>query len=181
MIIYHLIVMSVAAFAVVRGFRRGFARQLHSVIGMAFGIVSARLLSPALYDVIYGALPSVHGHVEERFVCDTISSTIVFTSVYLVFTTVTSFLSKVMQSDERTLVDNLGGAVYQFFKWMMFVSVAFNFLLALNPESELIKCAKSDDGNAVEEVMLLAPALLGGENVEDLSHRIQLEEAKKIS
>lgn len=181
MLIYHLIVMTVAALAVVLGFRKGFSTQLPSMIGMAFGIISARLLSPGLYDVIYGAFPSVHGQVEERYVCDTISSAIVFISVYLVFSTVTSFLGKVMKRDDRTIVDNLGGALYQFFKWMMFVSIGFNLLLALNSDSILLKCAKSDDGNAVEEVMLLSPALLGGEDVEDLQHRVQLEEAKHIS
>ncbi len=44
-----------------------------------------------------------------------------------------------------------------------------------------IALLRSDDGNAVGEVMLLAPSLLGGEDVEELFHRVQLEEAKKIS
>ena len=61
------------------------------------------------------------------------------------------------------------------------MSIAYNFLLALNPGSILLKSARSDDGNAVGEVMLLAPSLLGGEDVEELFHRVQLEEAKKIS
>lgn len=86
-----------------------------------------------------------------------------------------------MHRDDRTILDNLGGAVYSLFKYMMFLSMAYNFIVVLNPGTVLLKSAKSDDGNAIEEVMLLSPALLGGQDVMDLSHLIQLEDAKKIS
>lgn len=179
--LYHLIVLVVAAFAAIRGFRRGFARQTPSVIGMAFGIICTRILAPGLFGVIYGALPSIHGHVEEQFVCDTLSTGIVFGSIYLIFATITSFLGKVLARDDRTIIDNLAGALYSLFKYMLFVSIAYNFIASLQPDSILLKSAKSDDGNAVEEVMLLSPALLGGQDIEELTHLMQLEEAKKIS
>jgi len=131
--------------------------------------------------VIYGALPSIHGHVEQHFVCDTLSTGIVFISIYLVFSTITGFLGKVMWKEDRTILDNIGGSLYSLFKYMLFLSIAYNSLAALNPSSELLKSAKSDDGNTVEEVMLLSPAILGGQDIEELNHLIQLEEAKKIS
>jgi uncharacterized membrane protein required for colicin V production len=179
--LYHLIVLLAAAGGAVWGFRRGLARQTPSVIGMAFGIICTRILAPGLYGVLYGAFPSVHGEVCERFVYDTLSTTLVFCSVYMIFATVTGFLGKVLHRDDRTILDNLGGSLYGLFRCLLLVSIAYNFLLALNPGSILLKSARSDDGNAVGEVMLLAPSLLGGEDVEELFHRVQLEEAKKIS
>lgn len=179
--IYQLIVLIVAAAALIIGFRKGLARQTPAVIGVAFGIISGRLLAPGLNDVLYGAFPSVHGKVEQTFVYDTIASTLVFTGICLVFRVVTSFLGDVMKRDDRTILDNIAGAVYALFEYMLITSIVLNMGVALNRNSSLLRHVKSDDGNAIEEVMLLAPALLGGEDVVDLSHRIQLEEAKKIS
>lgn len=64
---------------------------------------------------------------------------------------------------------------------MLLVSMAYNLILGFDSGSVLLKSMKSDDGNIVEEVMLLAPAVLGCEGPDELAHRIQLEEAKKIS
>lgn len=180
-VFYHLTALLLAAFAAIRGFKLGLARQTPSIIGMAFGIICARILAPGLFSVVYGALPSVHGQVEQQFVCDTLSTGIVFISIYLVFTTVTGFLGKVMRKEGRTILDNIGGALYSIFKYMLFLSIIYNSLVALNFGSELKKTAASDDGNTAEEVMLLSPTILGGQDIEELIHLIQLEEAKKIS
>lgn len=178
---WHLIVLLLAACGAVYGFRRGLARQTPSLVAMAFGLISARLLAPALIDTLYGAFPSVHGHPEQNFVYDTLASTFVFCSIYLIFRVCTGFLGKVLDAGEKTILNNLGGALYGLFKYLLFTSIALNMLVALKLNDSLIRCARSDDGNAVEEVMLLGPALMGGEDVEDLAHRLQLEEAKKIS
>lgn len=178
---FHLIVVIVAAFSTIWGFRKGFGRQTPSVIGLAFGIISARLLASGLNDVLYGAFPSVHGHVEQRYLYDNLATGIVFFSIYIIFRTITGFLGKVFRSNETTILDNLSGALYALLKNMLFLSIILNIICGASPESELRRCARSDDGNVVQEVMLLGPALLGGEDIVDLSHRIQLEEAKKIS
>ena len=179
--VYHLIVLLVAAVSVIWGFRRGFARQIPSAIGIALGVVSARLLAPGLEDIMYGAFPSVHGKSEQQFVYDTISSAIVFTGVYLIFKTLTSFMAKVFGKSERTILDNIGGAVWGLFRNLLMLSIIFNLIVALDRESRLLRYVKSDDGNVVEETMLLAPSLLGGEDVMELAHKLQLEEARKIS
>jgi len=179
--IYHLIVLTVAAVAAFRGFRLGLGRQTPSLIGVAFGIVCARLLSGGMAEILYGAMPSARGCVEETFVYDTLANALVFVCIYAVFRTVTCFLSKVMHSKDSSILDNIGGALFGMFKYLLFLSIIFNVAVAINCKSELMKYMKSDDGNAVEEVMLLSPALLGGEDVEELAHKLQLEEAKKIS
>lgn len=180
-VIYHLIVLIVAAGSAIWGFRKGFTSQIPSLIGLAMGIVSARLLAPGLEGVLYGAFPSVHGKVEQIFVYNTISSALVFTAVYFIFKTLTFFLSRVFRSKDPSILNNIGGAIVGMFKYLLGVSIVFNLMVAMNRDSQLLRYVKSDDGNAVEEVMLLSPALLGGEDVMELSHKLQLEEAKKIS
>lgn len=178
---YALIILLIAAMAVVWGFRRGFARQTPAIIGVAFGIICARLLAPGLHDVLYGAFPTAHGRVEEKFVYDSVSGGLVFFAVYMIFATVTSFIGKVLQRDDRSILDNISGSLFALFKYMLFTSIILNVLLALNLNSPLLKSARSDDGNIITEVMLISPSVLGGEDVEELSHEVQLEEAKKIS
>lgn len=180
-VIYSIIVLIGAAIAGIWGFRKGFSWQVPSLIGLAFGIISARLLGPAVYNIVYGAFPSVHGKVEETFVYDIISHTLVFLAIYYIFKTLTWFLSRALRSEDPTILNNIGGSLLSMFKYLMAVSIFFNLIVALDSNSELMHHVKSDDGNAVEEVMLLSPALLGGEDVMELSHKLQLEEAKKIS
>lgn len=179
--IYPVIVLVVAAVAAVWGFRRGLTRQTPALIGMAFGIICTHLLTPGLNEVMQGAFTMVHGRPEEQFVYDTISSSIIFISIYLIFRTVTFFLANIFNSENSTILDNLGGALFALFKYMLFISIVFNLAVALKPNSSLLRTARSSDGNTVFEVMMLAPAVLGGEDIEDLFHKVQLEEAKKIS
>lgn len=180
-VLYSLIVLLGAALAAFWGFRKGFSRQVPSLIGLAFGIISARLFGPAMYDILYGAFPSAHSRIEENFVYDTTSRAFVFIAIYYIFKTITFFLSRAFKNDEPTILNNIGGSLLSMFKYLLAVSIFFNFLVAVNLDSALLKAVKSDDGNAVEEVLLLSPALFGGENILDLSHKLQLEEAKKIS
>lgn len=170
-----------AGVAAVWGFRRGLAGQTPAIIGTAFGIICTRLLAPGLDEVMCGAFTSVHGQPEEQFVYDTLSSTIIFFGIYLIFRMVTFFLANVFSRDDSTILDNLGGSLFALFKYMLFISLIFNLSVALYPQSSLLRTARSDDGNTVYEVMLLAPAVLGGENLDALFHKVQLEEAKKIS
>lgn len=179
--IYSLSTLLVAAWAIIRGFRKGLASRTHSAIGVAFGIVSARLLAPGLYSVLYDSFSSVHGEVEEQFVYDTLSTSIVFISVYAVFALVTSFLGKVLTRDDRTILDNIGGAIFSLFKYLLFLSIMLNMIISFKPDSELVKSGKSDDGNIVQQVLMISPSVLGGEDIMELCHKIQLKEAKKIS
>ncbi len=179
--LYPVIVLLLIAISAVWGFRRGLARQTPTVIGTAFGIICTHILTPGLNEVMQGAFTMVHGHPEEKFVYDTISSAIIFISIYLIFRTVTFFLANVFNMENSTILDNLGGALFALFKNMLILSIILNLIVALNIKSSLLRTARSSDGNTVFEVMMLSPAVLGGEDVEDLFHKVQLEEAKKIS
>ena len=79
--IYTLIVLVVGVLSVVRGFRRGIGRQTSSIVAIAFGLVSARLLAPGLQQMLYGAFDSLRGAAEEQFIYETRSASIVFVTV----------------------------------------------------------------------------------------------------
>lgn len=186
-----VLVLVVALVAVIWGFRRGMARQTPSLIGVAFGIICARLFAEPMQEVIYGAFPEAHGSVGEEFIYSTIARTLIFAGVFLIFATITGFLGRVLDDDENsTILNNIGGSIFSLFKYMLILSLCMNCAVAMQltrPAREpdrlpdLIEYMKSDDGNAVEEAMLLGPACVGGEDGEELAHRLQLAAARRIS
>lgn len=179
--IYTLVVLVVGALSVVWGFRRGLGRQTSSIVAISFGLVSARLLAPGLQQVLYGAFDSLRGAVEEQFIYETLSASIVFVTVYGVFRAIISFIDRVIGQGEKTLIGNLGGALFATFKHLVMLSVLLNLMVGIDIDSKLMKQAQADDGNVVREILLLFPSLTGGSDVEDLALKIQLREAKKIS
>ncbi len=181
MIVFHLVAISVVAVSVLLGFRKGLIRQLPSLIGLAFAIVATRIFLFPVAGVVGSIFTSVAGKCYENFFCTTIAAALIYFTVYTVFRRITSFLGRVFAKKKAGILDNIGGSLLMLFKWVMMLSLVYNLLMCWQRDSVLLKAMKSDDGNAVEEVMLVAPAVLGSESPEELRHRIQLDEARRIS
>lgn len=177
----HILVLLTAVISAVYGYKRGLARLTPRVIAVAFGIIAARILAPGLSPTLTGLFPSVDGTYRQWFVYDTVATSLIFCATYAVFRIVTGFIGKVFADKEHTILNNLGGAIFSMFEWLLFLSIAFNLLVASSSSSPLMRAVRGDDGNTLEETMLLSPAVLGGLDVLDLNHLIRLEEAKKIS
>lgn len=179
--IYHIIVLGVAAIAVMRGFRKGFTGQVSGILGFAFGTVCAHVFDEESEAFVRMLLPGIDGRIGSAFVYSVLSAVLVYVAVYLIFRIFTNILRSAMQVFYVGMLDSLLGSAFCLLKYMLAVSIVYNLILCVNPGSPLMKYANADDGNVVECVLLLAPGLLGCGSVEDLSHLIQLKEAKKIS
>lgn len=178
---YHIVVIAVAAVAVIKGFHSGFTGQISGVLGFAFGTVCTHVFSDEAEAVTRWLLPGFEGHVGAGFVYSVISAAMVYVVVYLLFKALTGVLRSAMQVFYVGMLDKLLGAAFCLAKYMLLLSIVYNLIVCVNPSSQLMKYATSDDGNVVECVMLLAPGLLGCHSIEDFSHLLQLREAKKIS
>lgn len=178
---YHIIAITVAAIAVIKGFRSGFTGQVSGVLGFAFGTVCAHVFDDQAEGIVRGLLPGLEGHVGAAFIYSVISAAMVYVAVFMVFRIFTRVLRSAMQVFYVGMLDKLLGAAFCLTKYMLVLSIIYNLILCVNPSSKLLKYATAEDGNIVEVVMMLAPGLLGCYSYEDLSHLIQLKEAKKIS
>ncbi len=178
---YHIIVLAVAAFSVIKGFKRGFTGQISGILGFAFGTVCAHVFEADVETVIRAILPGVRHTAGGPFIYSVLSSVIVYGIVYTAFKMFTKVLRSAMQVFYVGMLDSILGAMFSLLKYLLLLSIVYNLLLCINPNSPLLKYSTADDGNIVESVMLLAPGLLGCGSVHDLSHLIQLREAKKIS
>lgn len=180
MVICSIVVCAVALVAAVRGWNRGFTGQVCSVLGFAFGSVCAHVFADAvaadfLLDFTSGS------SVSSRFVTGFLSAAAVYVAVYGFCTVMTGVIRKAMQVFDAGIIDSLFGALFGIFNGMLWLSFILNLLLCLSPEGPLLKFCASGDANAPESVLMLAPAVIGSPDAEDLHHAVQLRDARKIS
>lgn len=181
-VVYHLTVILVAALAVIRGYRKGFTGQISAAVGIAFGVVCARLFSLPVEEMLRDAFPALQSRFGSSFLYSMASAGGVFVLVALLMQMLTRLLNVALSIAGSGVFNSLLGAIFCMLRYMLFLSVAYNIMADWNPlESKLLEHATDHDGNVVEAVMQLAPAALGVPGVEDLAHIVQLEEAKKIS
>jgi uncharacterized membrane protein required for colicin V production len=166
---------------VLKGFRTGLIGQLTGVIGLAFGVVCSHLFKEPAKEIIADILPFSEDSVVQSFALSIFSTVAVYVIIFAVFSALKILLQSAVQIFRVGLLNSIGGSAFCLLKYMMGVSIVYNLILCFNPDSKLLKYATASDGNIVEGVLMLAPTILGGENAEDLAHRIQLKDAKKIS
>lgn len=179
--IYNITVLVVAALAVVKGFRRGFTGQVSGILGLAFGAVCAHVFEDSAEEAVRSLLPGIRHVAGSAFIYSVLGTGCVYLAVYFAFRALTGVLRSAMQVFCVGMLDSLLGAAFCLVKYLVILSLAFNLILCVDPQSRLLRYADADDGNIVQCVLLLAPGVLGCRSVEDLSHILQLREAKKIS
>ena len=179
--IYHVIAILITTLGVVKGYRKGFFRQIPMLIGFCFGVVCAHIFSTPVEEGLRELAPSILTRPECNYVYSILSRGMIFIIVYELFSFCTCFLKLLFRSFHSGVLDSISGSFFTVVRYLLMLSIIYNFLLCWRTDSDLLRFAKADDGNIVEAVMLVAPAILGGESVEDLAHTLQLEAAKCIS
>lgn len=178
---YYLLVIIVAVWAILTGYRKGFLRQLNGLTGVAFGIVAARLMAPDFTVVVDGWMPEGFRGFNRTFLCDTLAAGIIYIIVASLVTLATVPVGRLVSSLGDGVLNSIGGAIFRCFQFLMVLSIVYNLLVDLNPRSELTRSSRLHDGNIVEGVMQIAPSILGFPGAEEVDYRQQLEDAKKIS
>lgn len=179
-IFFHLLIVVAGVYGIIRGFRSGLLSQISSVVAVAFAIVAAYIFGGDVEDWLWEYFSSWDSF-NARFVAATLAAIIIFIPVYFIMKICLWPLAKMMKAFPSGILDSLGGAVFRLFKYLLFLSMAYNLIVDFQPRSALATSSKSHDGNLVEGVVKLAPALMGFPGGEEVSHYQQLEDAKKIS
>lgn len=180
-ILYPAIVVIVAVYAIISGYRKGITNQLASVLGFGFGVVASKILTPEFADSFskIGSLTSSPEYVEQatQLVC---AVTIYFV-VFWLFSLFSGILKAALSVFEVGILNRLAGSFFSLVKNLMWVSIVLNLVLCFNGQSGLLRYERADDGNIVAATMAMSPAILGCYGAEDFSYYHQLEEAKTIS
>ncbi|MDE5807404.1 MAG: CvpA family protein [Muribaculaceae bacterium] len=180
-LLYHLVIITALALGTIKGFRERITSQTPSCFGIAFGVLCSYIFRFPAEEIVSSFLKSELTGVDGEFVLSNLSCTLIFIIAYTIFYLCTYVLKLFFRMIDTGMLDNIAGAIFGAFRGAFFISIALNLWLAVSPDSCLLKYAMHDDGDIVHEVMLLSPFMLGSESVDELAHKIQLEEAKYIS
>lgn len=178
---YHLLVIGVALLGIFRGFRAGLTRQVSDVIGFVFGIVAARSVGPDVASWLVTWMPQFYHPVAKSFFFEIVAYGMIWGLCMLAFSMLTGILNAILDILPKSLLNSIGGAVFSLLKYLMFLSLLFDIAICRPIDSPLMHCATHDDGNPVDGVIRIAPAILGTTSAEDYILHVQLWEAKKIS
>lgn len=178
---FHIIAIVVAAWGVITGYRHGLTGMVTSVLGLAFGLIIARIVGEGLTDVIEGILPSGIIERSDYYLSSNLACGGVFLIVYSIFVSITSIIRKAIVGLASGLFNSLMGAIFCLYDYLLILSVCYNIIVGFDPECRLMRHGKADDGNIIEAVMWIAPAALGSESFGEFALQEQLREARKIS
>lgn len=179
--LYHIIIIIVAVWAVVTGYRRGMMRQIGVATGVCFGIVIARLAAPECLQTVDEWVPQSLTGFNRPYLVKTLAFGGIYILVVVVIGLATIPLSKLIDALGSGILNSICGAIFKLFQFLMVLSIAYNLIADLNPDGDLTRSSRMHDGNMVEGVIKIAPAILGFPDGEEVGFRQQLEEAKKIS
>lgn len=180
-VIYHVVVIALGVWGILSGYRKGLMRQFGSVVAVAFGIVVTRLLAPDFYPAVDDFIPGLISGFNREFIVKTLSCTIIYVLVTGIFELIAIPLGKLMKVVPAGIVNSIGGSVFRTFQYLMLLSLFYNLIVDFHPTGPLTRTCRLHDGNVVEGVIKIAPAILGFPDGEEVAHYQQLEDAKKIS
>ena len=178
---YAVLVLVVALWSIFRGFRLGITRQLSSLLGLAFGSVCARVFT-SQYCMYADKL--VRGIAEPHYVglvSNLVCAVCIFIIVFLLFNLTKGIFRRIMSVFHVGILNRMIGSFFCLVCNLLWLSIFFNLLICLRPDSGLMLYEKSDDGNMIAAVMAMTPAILGCRGAEDYAHEVQLREASTIS
>lgn len=181
---YPILIIALCLYGLFSGWRKGMVRQVGSLLALAFGVVCARIfgpvLEPALAPVLHTGEPGEASPMGV-YVLSVVSGSIVFIVVSLALRLLAALLTSLLKVLCLGAVNSILGAVFGLCKWVVILSVALNLWLCITQEKRLLDYCDDGDGNVVETVMSVAPALMDTEGPDNLEHNLQMEEAKTIS
>lgn len=179
--IYLALVLLVGLWGAIHGFRRGITRQLAAVLGFAFGAVCSRVFTPDHAESFRPLAQRFGDPHFLSFISNLVCASTIYFVVYCLFSISSGILRAALSVFQVGMFNRLVGAFFSLTSFLLWLSIAFNLLLCLNPDSGLLRYEKSDDGNIVAAVMDMTPAILGCRGAADFAHEVQLREASTIS
>lgn len=179
--LYQLLVIVVLAIAVLRGAKKGIIGQIDSLLGLGFGITACRLLKGKVAYEIVTLWPATTNTPDTMFLPEALACAFLFMLFYALMASLRPLLRRIFCKLEVGVGNVMLGVVLSVIKYIVMLSLIYNIVIGLNPNSSLMKDACSDDGNLCEGVLMVAPALMNTHNFENLAHEKQMLEASKIS
>ena len=127
-----IILILVLAGAIV-GFRKGFIKQLASLVGLVVGLLAAKALYGVVGDQLIGTVTS------NATFAHTLAFFLIWIVVPIVFTLVASLLTKALEIICLGWINRLLGAALGAVKWLLFISLAICAIEFIDSDNKIIE------------------------------------------
>lgn len=178
--ILNIIVITLCLWGIWRGWRRGFALQVPSLLAWCLGIIAALIGGESLAQLIMQEGLTAQ-YIDATFVAVYLSASLLYFCVYLMIRIVGSLFTAAFARISSGPINACIGAAAGLLKYATALSLLLNLWSAISQDCVALKIADQGDGGVIEAVMLLSPAITSTPSFHELLHRRQLREAKKIS
>ena len=179
--VYQLVIVMAGALAIVRGFRRGAARQMPALLALAFTVTVVRVVEPSAVQWLMSEWPSAAAEPGSGYIYGAVAAAMVFFPALMVMWALCNLLDFVLKRIDRGVLSSICGSFITLMIYMTCLSVALNLCAALYPEGNLVEVISHGDGNLAAEVMLISPPILAVPPYDTLLHEQQLDRARYIS
>ena len=149
-----VLILAVFVGAVVIGFMRGIIVQVGAVGAVIFGVILARITGVECAQLFAGE----EGPTELDIV---LGKFLMFIAGYLIVRVIAALCRKITHSLQLGALDRIGGVFFTLFEWMLVLSLLVNLWLVIKPEPPLSELSTLAHGHAAEELVKLAPTVLG--------------------
>lgn len=161
-----ILIIIVIAIAAVYGVRKGMISQLGSIVGIVAGIVVCRLFGETFAEVLDLNLTDATSSPEtSAYLNSAIANLILFVAAYFVAKLCSGIIAEVAKSLYLGIFDKIGGIVFAIFEWLLGLSLLLNLCQAFFPNVHIVS---SSSGIADEQIMNLAPTILGSETAQEM-------------
>lgn len=179
--VYYIIVIVIAVWGIISGYKKGFMSQIGILLGVAFGIVATRMFSPAFAVTVNDWIPASVSGFNRVYICECLACGLIYIFTSSIVSLLSMPVGKITSILGSGVVDSIFGSLLKLFQLLMIVSIFYNLMVDWSPTSDLTRSSRLHDGNIVEAVMKIAPPVLGFTGAEEVAYFQQLEDAKKIS
>lgn len=179
-ILLNLTVTALALAALWRGWRRGVALSMPSLLAWALALASTVILAPMLAEKLLDG--GIDASCQEPTMASLyLAATLIFGGVSLVIGLLTMPLVELLGLMGHGPLGSIAGSIFTLLRWLTMISMLLNTWCAADPYCTPLRLADGGDGSLVEGVMWIAPALTGFPDFHEMVHRRQLKEARSIS
>ena len=131
--VIDIIILLLVLAGAVMGFRKGFIKQLASLVGLVVGLLAAKALYGVVGDQLMGTVTtnSTFAH--------TLAFFLIWIVVPIVFTLVASLLTKALEVICLGWINRLLGAILCAVKWLLFISLAICAIEFIDSNNQIIE------------------------------------------
>lgn len=150
--IWTIIIAAVLIYAIISGYVKGLLSQIGQIAGLIIGVLAARALTPQLLTMLSVDAGDKAASTLSVVLC----YMFVFFAAYFVVVLVARLLKLVVKVACLGVLDRLSGALFKVLKWMLILSLVYNFCTAVG----IATTPNADDYWIERATYRMAPAVL---------------------